>query len=144
MSSSVVRDIVGLVVDNPIIRKDGLLVLRRKKTLLALGVAALGVALASVLIWLDDAAIVQWNRDYVVGGQLFSAMLGLSGLVAGVLLPAAAASTLAGEREHGTLPLLMVTGLSPARIVVGKIVAMLVLAGPFVAPRNVIRIGLLD
>lgn len=133
MSSSVVRDIVGLVVDNPIIRKDGLLVLRRKKTLLALGVAALGVALASVLIWLDDAAIVQWNRDYVVGGQLFSAMLGLSFLVAGVLLPAAASSTLAGEREHGTLPLLMVTGLSPARIVVGKIVAMLVLAAPFVA-----------
>lgn len=133
MSSSVVHDIVGLVVDNPIIRKDGLLVLRRKKTLLALGLAALGVALASVLIWLDDATVVQWNPDYAVGRALLSIMLGLAFLAAGVLLPAAASSTLAGEREHGTLPLLMVTGLSPARIVVGKIVAMLVLAAPFVA-----------
>jgi len=131
--SSLFHDVTALVVDNPIIRKDGLLVLRRKKTLIALGLAAAGVAMASVLIWLDETAKLQWNPDYPVGGALFGVMLGLAFLAAGILVPAAASSTLAGEREHGTLPLLTVTGLSPARIVVGKVVAMLVLAAPFVA-----------
>jgi len=131
--SSLFHDLASLVVDNPIIHKDGIVVLRRKKTLIGLGLAAAGVAMASVLIWLDETAKLQWNPDHPVGIVLFTVMLGLSFLAAGILLPAAASSTLAGEREHGTLPLLTVTGLSPARIVVGKVAAMLVLATPFVA-----------
>jgi len=115
-----------------IIIKDGLLALRRRRTLLGLGFSAVAVAVVAALIWLDETAALAWASNRPVGDGLMLGMLGLAFLAAGVLLPAAASSTISGEREHGTLPLLMVTGLSPARIVVGKTVAMLVLATPFV------------
>jgi ABC-2 type transport system permease protein len=42
-----------------------------------------------------------------------------------LLVPLMTMSTLAGERRAGTLPLLFAAGLSPARIVLGKYVAVL-------------------
>jgi len=122
-----------LLIDNPIIIKDGLLALRRRRTLIGLGFSAVAVAVVAALTWLDETSALTWAPDRPVGDGLMLGMLGLAFLAAGVLLPATASSTLSGEREHGTLPLLTVTGLSPARIVVGKTVAMLVLAAPFVA-----------
>lgn len=132
MSSSF-RAIADLVVDNPIIMKDGVFALRRRKTILALALAAVGVVVGSALIWLDETAALRWAPDRPIGDGLMLAMFGIACVMAGVLVPATASSALAGEREHGTLPLLTVTGLSPGRIVVGKIAAILVLAAPFLA-----------
>ena len=123
-----------LFVDNPIVKKDGLWVLARKKTLWGFAAAAVLVGVTGSLVWLSEVQKAeQYGSTFPVGDGLLSIMLGLAFLIAGVLLPAMASSTLAGEREHGTLPLLAISGLSPARIVVGKIAAMLVLVGPFVA-----------
>ncbi len=122
-----------VVFDNPIIVKDGLLALRRRRMLLGLGFAAVVVAVVAALTWLDETSALQWAPDRPVGDGLMLGMLTLSFLAAGVLLTATASSTLSGEREHGTLPLLTVTGLSPSRIVIGKTAAMIVLAAPFVA-----------
>jgi|SRR5690625_33688 len=56
-----------------------------------------------------------------------------------LMAPLATMSTLAGERRHGTLALLLASGLSPARIVLGKYLAalgwsLLVLAMVLVMP----------
>ena len=62
-------------------------------------------------------------------------------LAAGVVAPTVAASAFAGERERGTLDLLLLQGPGPARIVLGKVFAalifsllLLVVAAPFFAP----------
>lgn len=124
--------LLELFLDNPIVVKDGLLALRRRRTLLGLAFTTLVVVVVSALIWLDESAAHEWAPTRPVGDGLLLAMFGLSFVIAGILLPAMASSTLAGEREHGTLPLLLVTGLSPTRIVIGKTIAMLVVVAPFV------------
>lgn len=124
----------ALLVDNPIIRKDGLLVLRRWQTLVALGIGALAVIGISTIAWrAEEADAALYASKRVVGDGLMIAMLSLSFAMAGLLLPARASATISSEREHGTLPLLMVTGFSPARIVMGKIAAIVLLALPFLA-----------
>ena len=62
-------------------------------------------------------------------------------LAAGVVAPAVAASAFAGERERGTMDLLLMQGPGPARIVLGKLLAavvfsllLLLVAAPFFAP----------
>jgi ABC-2 type transport system permease protein len=62
-------------------------------------------------------------------------------LAAAVVAPAIAASAFAGERERGTLDLLLLQGPGPARIVLGKVLAALVFSllllavgVPFFAP----------
>jgi ABC-type transport system involved in multi-copper enzyme maturation permease subunit len=124
----------ALLVDNPIIRKDGLLVLRRWQTLVALGICTLAVIGISTIIWsVEEADAARYASRHIVGEDMMVGMLWLSFAIAGLLVPARASATISSERERGTLPLLMVTGLSPARIVMGKVVAIVVLALPFVA-----------
>src|SRR5207302_10673768 len=62
-------------------------------------------------------------------------------LAAGVVATTVAASAFAGERERGTLDLLLLQGPGPARIVLGKVFAalgfsllLLLVAAPFFAP----------
>src|SRR6202022_3241031 len=62
-------------------------------------------------------------------------------LAAAVVAPAVSASAFAGERERGTLDLLLLQGPGPARIVLGKVLAALVFSllllavgAPFFAP----------
>src|SRR5918911_1725188 len=62
-------------------------------------------------------------------------------LAAGVVAPAVAASAFAGERERGTMDLLLMQGPGPARIVLGKLLAavvfsllLMLVAAPFFAP----------
>ena len=62
-------------------------------------------------------------------------------LAAAVVAPAVSASAFAGERERGTLDLLLLQGPGPARIVLGKVLAALVFSllllavgVPFFAP----------
>jgi ABC-type transport system involved in multi-copper enzyme maturation permease subunit len=129
------RSLTDLVVDNPIIMKDGVLALRRKKTLIAFAIAATAVAVISTLVWLDESHALTYshNAGKPIGGDLFMVMLGLALVASAVVVPGLSSSSISGEREHGTLPLLTVTGLSPGRIVFGKIAANVVLALPFVA-----------
>jgi ABC-type transport system involved in multi-copper enzyme maturation permease subunit len=123
----------ALLVDNPIIRKDGLLVLRRWQTLVALGICSLAVIGISTIAWTAETDAIKTAPGRAIGDGLMIAMLSLSFAMAGLLLPARASATISSEREHGTLPLLMVTGLSPTRIVMGKIAAVILLALPFMA-----------
>lgn len=62
-------------------------------------------------------------------------------LAAAVVAPTVAASAFAGERERGTLDLLLLQGPGPARIVLGKVLAALIFSllllavgAPFFAP----------
>jgi ABC-type transport system involved in multi-copper enzyme maturation permease subunit len=62
-------------------------------------------------------------------------------LAAAVVAPTVAASAFAGERERGTLELLLLQGPGPARIVLGKVLAafvfsllLLAVGAPFFAP----------
>jgi ABC-2 type transport system permease protein len=62
-------------------------------------------------------------------------------LAAAVVAPAVAGSAFASEREHGTMDLLLLQGPSPARIVLGKVLAALIfsllllaMTAPFFTP----------
>ena len=124
----------SLLFDNPIIEKDALIVLRRPRTVvlwvLALLVVAVGVA---AVVFEGSHRLDSWGTLSPVGGHLLAITSGLTLLAVTVLVPAFASSTIAGEREHGTLPLLLVSGLSPLQIVIGKLAATLLVAAPFVA-----------
>jgi Cu-processing system permease protein len=123
----------SLLLDNPIISKDANLVLRRPRTWVAWLLTLGAVAAISALVIADHVDSVGTYRPLQpAGGALLAIMSAIALVGASVILPAFASSTIAGEREQGTLPLLMVTGLSPLRIVVGKIAAVLVVAAPFV------------
>jgi ABC-type transport system involved in multi-copper enzyme maturation permease subunit len=122
----------SLLLDNPIVTKDANLVLRRPRTWVAWLLTLGAVAAMSVLVIAghNDSVAGYWNLN-PAGGSLLAVMSAIALVGACVLVPAFASSTIAGEREQGTLPLLMVTGLSPLRIVVGKVAAVLVVTAPF-------------
>jgi ABC-type transport system involved in multi-copper enzyme maturation permease subunit len=72
---------------------------------------------------------------------LFGAIALCVVLAAAVVAPAVAGSAFAGERERGTMDLLLLQGPSPARIVLGKVVAalffsllLLAMTAPFFTP----------
>lgn len=123
----------SLLLDNPIVTKDANLVLRRPRTWVAWLLTLGAVAAISAVVIADHVDNVGSYRPLnPAGGALLAIMSAIALVGASVILPAFASSTIAGEREQGTLPLLMVTGMSPLRIVVGKIAGVLVVAAPFV------------
>jgi ABC-type transport system involved in multi-copper enzyme maturation permease subunit len=120
-------------------------------TLLVLLVALL-VFLLSVLILAPDANaapalfsttsttttnLLVANRAMFLFGSVGLCVI----LAAAVVAPAVSASAFAGERERGTLDLLLLQGPGPARIVLGKVLAALIFSllllavgVPFFAP----------
>jgi ABC-type transport system involved in multi-copper enzyme maturation permease subunit len=121
----------SLLLDNPIITKDANLILRRPRTWAAwlITVGAFAVIAAMVVDEHDGL----YPPLQPAGDALLAIVTAVATLAASLLVPAFASSTIAGEREQGTLPLLVVTGMSPLRIVVGKAAAVIVVATPFVA-----------
>ena len=132
--STLLASLSDVVIDNPIVAKDASLVLRRRRTIAVWAFAAVALLLVSAFVVLENAGSLRWYGTLnPIGDDLLMAITGIALAAVIVLVPAFSSSSIAGEREQGTLPLLLVTGLSPLRIVVGKLVAVLVVAAPFVA-----------
>ncbi len=132
--STLLATLRSLVVDNPIVAKDASLVLRRRRTVAIWAVAAVAVAVASAMVVVETTSSLRWYGTFnPAGDDLLLLVCGVTFGMVSILVPALASSSIAGEREQGTLPLLLVTGLSPLQIVVGKLLAVLVIVAPFVA-----------
>lgn len=132
--STLLASLYNVVVDNPIVTKDASLVLRRRRTLAVWVLTAIAIAVACVIVVVDNAGSLRWYGTLdPVGDDLLLVITGIALGAVSLLVPALASSSIAGEREHGTLPLLLVTGLSPLHIVVGKLLAVLIIVAPFVA-----------
>ena len=127
-------NIFALLQDNPIIRKDAALLMRRKRTIAIWVLAAVAVVVVGTMVVLSESRDLRlYGTLNTVGDDLFLVMLGMALVGAGVLLPAMASASISGEREHGTLPLLIVSGMSAERIVAGKLAAILLVGAPFLA-----------
>ena len=133
---SLLTQVSGVLTDNPVLEKDASLLLRRKLAAAAWVLVAGALFCVAGLAWLDGSH----NDDARLYGTLDpsgdSMLLVLTGLLlatVSVTMAALAATTITSERERGTLPLLLVSGLTPGRIVGGKIGALLVSAAPFLA-----------
>lgn len=126
--------LVSLFRDNPVLGKDAALLGRRRRTLAAWALAALGLVAIAAMASVGAAQEPrQWGSYHVVGPQMLLTVFGLSFAALSVLVTALAATSITVEREGGTLPLLLVSGLSPARIVAGKLGGLLAVTLPFLA-----------
>lgn len=133
---SLLTNVSGVLTDNPVLEKDASLLLRRKLAAGAWVLVACGLFGVAGLSWLDGSH----NDDTRVYGTLDPSgdtmLLVLTGILlaaVSVLMAALAATSITAERERGTLPLLQISGLTPSRIVAGKIGALLTAAAPFLA-----------
>jgi hypothetical protein len=126
---------VALVQDNPIIEKDASTTLRAPATLWV--VAGAGLALFALVAFVhvvnepSARELRYWQTFEPSGRAMFIAVCGALLFLSSLFVPAVASSAIAGERERGTLPLLIVSALSPARIVAGKLVSLLIASAPF-------------
>ena len=126
--------LLGLVRDNPVLEKDA-------STSLRAPVAPFLVAAGGLVVWLAALAahltaepsvesLAAWSGGEPSGRAMLAAAVGALLVLETLLLPTLASSAVAGERELGTLPLLQVSALTPARVVAGKAGAILVAAAP--------------
>lgn len=129
--------LVGLLRDNPVLEKDVSIALRAPQAPLLLAAAGLFLLGVAVLVhaavepsWSDLAT---WRTFNPSGRAMFASVTGALLALETFFLPALASSAIAGERERGTLSLLQLSALSPARIVVGKLAALLVTLSPLLA-----------
>ena len=118
--------------DNPVLEKDASTTLRAPLTfwvVASAGLALLGlVGFVHVVNEPTDTALRSWQSLDPSGREMLVAVCGALLFLASLFMPALASSTIAGERERGTLPLLIVSSLSAERIVGGKLASLVVSA----------------
>ncbi|GAB2572523.1 ABC transporter permease subunit [Dyella jejuensis] len=85
-----------------------------------------------------DLVVVRMDSSFITGSPLPFGLIELALL----LVPLLTMSTLAGERNAGTLPLLFASGLSASRIVLGKYLAVLIWLALWLALALVIPMSL--
>lgn len=126
---------VGAFGDNPVLTKDAALLLRRKVAAATWIVVAVGLFAVAGLVFADNSrdSLRVWGALNPAGGDMLLVLLGFVLAATSILVPALAATSITSEREQGTLPLLIVSGLTPARIVAGKFGAIMTAALPFLA-----------
>jgi hypothetical protein len=130
----VFASVVELLDDNPVLAREASGFLRRPRligALAALVSVAAGGAIASSTVAERDLRL--WESLTPAGAELLAAVVFALLAASTVFLPALGALGIAGERERGTLPLLVVSGLAPGRIVVGKVAAVVAAALPLLA-----------
>lgn len=132
-----VERLAVLLRDNPVLEKDVSIALRAPQAPLlfaAAGLFLLAIA-AFVHLAVEPSApdLATWRTLDPSGRAMFASVAGALLALETFFLPALASSAIAGERERGTLPLLQLSALSPARIVVGKLAALLVTLSPLLA-----------
>ncbi|MDP2339377.1 MAG: ABC transporter permease [Deltaproteobacteria bacterium] len=135
MSSTTFTAFIGLLRDNPVLHKDASLLLRRKLAAAAWLVVAFALLCVAGGSYLDisNDDLRQWGTLDPPGGGMLIVLTGVLLVALTVLVPALASTSIASERESGTLPLLIVSGLTPERLIVGKIGALFTAAAPFLA-----------
>lgn len=113
---------------NPLVERELLGRMRAGRTiwLLVAYVAALG-GLMALVVALSTAGSVLGPNTFEVAAMAFDIVVGLELVLVGMVSAAAAAGAISGERERQTWELLLVTGLSPWRIVSGKLVSAVML-----------------
>ncbi len=124
-----------LIVDNPVLIKDASLLLRRRLVAAIWLLVGCGLLLLMGGTYLASAPdnLRLWGTLHVPGGEMLTVLTGVLLAAVTFLLPALASTSLTSERESGTLPLLIASGLSPERLVVGKVAGIFTAAAPFFA-----------
>ena len=128
---STAQELRDAFVDNPITEKDsatGVL----KAMLPAAAVLLMGtfvVVMAASTPTLDNLS--RWGRGTGEARWLLGTLFGIGLWIQAIVLPIVASSSIASERESGTLPLLLTTSLGPGRIVAGKLSGLLCGSSPF-------------
>lgn len=109
---------------NPVIVKDGLSRMRswRAPAVIALYVGTLG--LFGCLIFAAQLSTPRTGWGYAtIGSSVFTTLALVQLLLVCLFTPAVAAGAISGERERQTLDVLIVSGMTPLRIVWGKLIA---------------------
>ncbi len=123
-------ELISSLVWNPVIAKELRLRMRGWHTALLLTGY---LCVIGGVGYLGYSGIAASSSDVVqVGGTGASLFTGLAAAVmvsVALVVPGLVAPSVSGERERGTLELLLATPLRPAQIVVGKLVAALALVG---------------
>ncbi|HEY1098988.1 MAG TPA: ABC transporter permease, partial [Myxococcota bacterium] len=132
LSSS--SSLAALLFDNPIVTKDAAVALRRPRAAIVWVLGLIAFATGAALVVAErTSSIYNWQGLDPLGDDLLVIVVAVALVGISTLVPALASSSIAGEREQGTLPLLLVTGMTPLQIVVGKLLGVLVTVAPFIA-----------
>ena len=103
-----------------VIRKDLVKQLRSPQALIFLGLALLGLSGVVLLAWPEDTVV---GVRAALSRDLFRTVLTSEILMLTLLAPAFSAGAISGERERDCLDMLLVTPISPFRILVEKLVS---------------------
>lgn len=122
-------DLLSLVADNAVARKDVLVLSRQRGAVVALAIAfvvALLVVFGVGVVITEGVRATDYSAHLFPHGRTLTASVAIAALaLLSLLVPALSSTTLASERESGTLRLLLTTALTPGGIVIGKLLAVL-------------------
>ena len=131
------------VLDIKMPRMDGMELLQRLRG------ARWYVALAAWVLLVGSITLLTWwsmsGVDFAPGGTIFDVVLFFVLGFGMLIMPALTATSVNGDREHGVLATLQTTLLSPADIVLGKLLASFTISMAFLAsaaPFLLVMIGL--
>jgi len=116
--------LLGLL-DNPLIVKDGVSRMRswRAPVILTVYLGLLGSFGYTVFVMQEVIATAQRLGSAQIGGTVFTSLAFIQLSLVSLFAPALAAGAISGERERQTFDVLMVSRLTAAQIVWGKLVA---------------------
>ncbi len=111
---------------NPILLKELRATLRRPRYARFL---YLSTGILAVIVVLTGATMSVGDTPATVGKVLFHLFFALAVIIISLVAPAAAASTVVGEKEAKTFESLILTGMSARRIILGKMSAVMATFG---------------
>lgn len=116
---------------------SGILTIARLELLQRLRGARWYVALAAWVLLVGSITLLTWwsmsGVDFAPGGTIFDVVLFFVLGFGMLIMPALTATSVNGDREHGVLATLQTTLLSPADIVLGKLLASFTICMAFLA-----------
>jgi ABC-type transport system involved in multi-copper enzyme maturation permease subunit len=112
------------LVDNPLIMKDGMSRMRswRAPVVLTLYLGLLGAFGYTIFVILTVISPQNQAGSAQIGGDVFNALAFIQLSLVSLFAPALAAGAISGERERQTFDVLLVSRLSAAEIVWGKLI----------------------
>jgi ABC-type transport system involved in multi-copper enzyme maturation permease subunit len=124
VSTTLSQRLVALV-DNPLILKDGMSRMRswRAPVILTMYLGLLGAFGYTFFVMESVIGPARQLGSAQIGGEVFTALAFIQLSLVSLFAPALAAGAISGERERQTLDVLLVSRLSAAEIVWGKLVS---------------------
>ncbi|HPP02631.1 MAG TPA: hypothetical protein PLX83_18755 [bacterium] len=119
------RECAGWLTANPIPRREFIRYARGYRFWILMALVLSGASAVLCLVWASYSRMFLTYEPYPIGRVLYFSIISAEFLLIVIFLPGIVAQGLISERDQNTLPLLLVTPLSPGHILGGKLISTL-------------------